>query len=255
MDVELWPVWCALPHSGLAARQFAYSPFVLLLDPSSRPNLVCVKLARLGIAALLTPIAIIAAATPAQAAPPQARSWYITSYSPSWAYDRGCNLGAQDLGDAGKQTHYVVLDFGAMYDAGSDFKFTAFGGPDMTMSQAKDMIVEYSRGYFLCTGSDTTSELFIASGTNNSGGDITYAAGSRLAVLARSAGNQIENAGYDGQVHPIGASDFESWGAGASRATASRNWIDGYNATSQRPLFVNYGWVCRNFCVSRHRLS
>ncbi len=180
-------------------------------------------------------------ATPASAAPASGNSYYVTGYSTSWAYSVGCTLGTADKNLAGTQRHVVVLDFGAMYlSSSSVWMVTAFQGADFSLASARVMVQEFAHGYWVCTGSDTTSTAYVGLGTNNSWGTITASAGAALAVQANTAWNTIQNNGWI-QGFAIGANDFESWNQSSSSATAARAWIDGYNGVSSKPFFVNYG--------------
>lgn len=116
---------------------------------------------------------------------------------------------------------------------------TAFSGPDMTLASAKARVQELSHGYWVCTGSDLTSTVYVGLGANNSAGTINSDAGVALAREARIAWDTMD--GNWPQSHGIGANDFESWGKDSSLSTASKNWIDGYNSYSNKVFFVNYG--------------
>lgn len=193
---------------------------------------------------LVTPLAVLNfTQLPAQAAPLSARTYYVIDFSLQWAYDRGCTAGNADEAEPGTQTRYVLLDFGAMYqDAGGGWNVTAFHGPDFALYKARNMVQEWAKGYYVCTGGDLQSVANVGLGTNNSGGDVTYAAGVELATKAKGAIANLEAEGsYYQQGRPIGASDFEDWDQGSALNTQSRNWIDGYNSVNDKPRFVNYG--------------
>jgi hypothetical protein len=141
---------------------------------------------------------------------------------------------------AGTQRSIAVLDFGAMYySSSSGWMMTAFSGADMTISSARTMVQEFGHGYWVCTGSDVASTVYVGLGTNNSAGTITSSAGLALAQQARTAWDTM-NSNWP-QSHGNGANDFESWGQGSSLSTASKNWIDGYNSYSNKVFLVNYG--------------
>lgn len=119
---------------------------------------------------------------------------------------------------------------------------TAFDGPDLPIYKARNIVQEWAKGYYFGTQSDVQSVAFIGLGTNISGGDITYQAGVQLADAAKDAVTNLKAAGnYYNEGRPVGANDFEDWGKGAWLNTASRNWINGYNSWTGRPIFVNYG--------------
>jgi hypothetical protein len=184
---------------------------------------------------------LVATVVPAYAAaPPNSVSYYVTGYSTSWAYNAGCSLGQLDLNRAGTQRSIAILEFGAMYfSSSSGWMMTAYSGSDMTISSARAMVQEFGHGYWVCTGSDLGSTVYVGLGTNNSAGTITWSAGLALAQEARTAWDTMDSNWP--QSHGMGANDFESWGQGSSLSTASNNWIDGYNSYSNKVFFVNCG--------------
>jgi len=180
--------------------------------------------------------------TSAQAvtAPPTSHSWYVSRYDTTWAYNQGHALGAADLAAAGTQRHIAVLEFGATYLSGSTWYVTAFSGTDFPLTKARTMAEEFAKGYWVGTGSDVTSSLYVAIGTNNSAGTVTSAAGAALARVARTGWATADTNGWT-QAHTIGANDFEAWGHTSSGAAAARSWISGYNSTEGRVFLVNIG--------------
>lgn len=183
---------------------------------------------------------IFSPAAGASAAPLKSNSFYVTSYDLDWAHQKGCHLGETDRDEPGTQRHVAVLDFGALSQVSGGWEVSAFTGASFSVEKARQMVEQFARGYYGCTGTDTTSTLFIGFGTNNSAGTITSAAGKKLANAAIAANDTITQSGWK-QAHAIGANDFEAFGKPASGSTASKAWIDGYNSVSGRPFFVNYG--------------
>lgn len=194
-----------------------------------------------GVTALVSAILTVSSAEPAAAAPPSARSYYVSNYDLNWAYDRGCDAGNADEADSGTQIHYVVLDFGSMYEDNGTWMVSAFSGAAFTQTKARNMVVEWAHGYYVCSGTDHTSTAYVGLGTNNSDGDVTTAAGAHMAVAAQNAIDNATSGGWYGQGRPIAANDFESWGQSSALNTKSRNWISGYNASTPTPIMVNYG--------------
>ena len=183
---------------------------------------------------------LVATAVPAYAAPPNSVSYYVTGYSTSWAYNAGCSLGTLDLNRAGTQRSIAILGFGAMYfSSSSGWMMTAYSGTDMTIASARAMVQEFGHGYWVCTGADVASTVYVGLGTNNSAGTITSSAGLALAKEARTAWDTMDRNWP--QSHGIGANDFESWGKKSILSTESKNWIDGYNSYSNKVFFVNTG--------------
>ncbi len=213
-------------------------------SPPARRRAPRVVIALMGVASVATSLLAFAAA-PASAAPPSARSYYVSGYSLSWAYDRGCDAGTADKNTAGTQTHYVVLDFGSLYkNSVGTWTVSGFGHP-FSLAKARDMVQQWAYGYWTCTGTDTASTAYVGLGTNNSAGEITSAAGLQFANTAQSAVNWAKShpststAAY-AQGRPAGANDFEDFNV-SNLNTKSRNWIDGYNSASSRPMMLNYG--------------
>ncbi len=205
--------------------------------------------ARVVVASVLTSLSLFAVAalddpTPAYAAPPSAKSYYVTGYSTTWAYDQGCALGTQDQNTSGTQKHVAVLDFGKLYlSSSSTWMMGLFQGSDVSLASARLMAEQFARGYWVCTGSDLASTVYVAIGTNNCTGTITSSAGAAMAAQAYAGWQNVQNNGWS-QGFVIGANDFESW-AGANCSTpspaAARAWIDGYNGATNKVFFVNYG--------------
>ncbi|GAA1870694.1 peptidase inhibitor family I36 protein [Myceligenerans crystallogenes] len=177
---------------------------------------------------------------PFVAAPSSRASYYVSIQDTAWAYDTGCSMGRADAGQAGTQTHVVVLAFGkTTLGADGVHRLSYFGGTDRGLGSAGAMAVAMGKGYDACTGADTASRLRVGLGTSNyPGSAVTSAAGADLARAARDAAADL--ASYP-QATVWGANDFEAWGAGSGLNQQSRNWLDGYNAVSGRPPLVNFG--------------
>ena len=149
--------------------------------------------------------------TPAQAAPSSARSFYVYQYALVGRTTEVADAGSGDASEAGAQKHYVVLDFGAMYqNSGGTWMVSAFGGTDFSMSKAREMAEHWAEGYWTCTGGDHTSVAYVGIGTNNSGGDITSAAGAHLASVVTNGNDDLHGTpNYYDQGRIMGADDFE----------------------------------------------
>lgn len=198
-----------------------------------------------GLAALMVfAVGALATPDPAWAAPPYAKSYYVTSYSTSWAYNEGCALGTQDKNTSGTQKHVAVLDFGKLYLSSSGtWMVGLFTGTDVSLASARGMAEQFVKGYWICTEADLSSTVYVAMGTNNCTGTITSSAGAAMAAQAYAGWNNVQNNGWS-QGFVIGANDFESWvGSNCTpvSASAARAWIDGYNGATNKVFFVNYG--------------
>ena len=178
---------------------------------------------------------------PHERVPPVKPSFYITVQDTEWAYEVGCEMGHDDELLAGTQTAVVVLAFGQTEKTkDGDFRLSYFHGPDRPFSHARDMVVAMGRGYDACTGTDTTSRLWIGLGTNNyPDSTVSRGAGAALARAARDASEQLAGSP---QAAAWGANDFEAWGDSPRGLNKrSRNWLKGYNAVPGRPPMVNFG--------------
>ncbi|MGC1376865.1 MAG: hypothetical protein WA821_11600 [Anaerolineales bacterium] len=193
----------------------------------------------------VTPLQITyAAATP----PPYTTSWYMDTPNPTWlpnaAYDKGCALGTHDLNTPGAQDNVVILLFG--YPA---YVNGLFGAMDwdgigsgthvfISATQIKTTIQQFARGYWQCTGpGDTTSQLFLAVGTNNDGGkkSVTYAQGRAWAAMVKNINDWVNAIRYASQIKIRAASDME---LGLNSAKATRAWVDGYGSAYGSGLWL-----------------
>lgn len=114
-----------------------------------------------GLAALMVfAVGALATPDPAWAAPPYAKSYYVTSYSTSWAYNEGCALGTQDKNTSGTQKHVAVLDFGKLYLSSSGtWMVGLFTGTDVSLASARGMAEQFVKGYWICTEADLSSTV------------------------------------------------------------------------------------------------
>lgn len=111
---------------------------------------------------------------------------------------------------------------------------------DKTAAQVRTAAYDFGRGYWLGTQSDSGSTVMIVIGTNNSGGDVTKAAGQAMGSTVAALDSDLNT--YIGQTYAAGGDDFESWGrTSTAYGTAAKAWADGFNVTNGvLPLF-NYG--------------
>jgi hypothetical protein len=183
---------------------------------------------------------IVLSASPASAvtAPPYGISVYVTTNSPTNLYNLGCQMGTVDKNRAGTQATKVALDFGGPTTVNGVQGATLFGGPNSTTSQILAAVKEYAHGYWVCTGSDTTSVAEVAVGTNNStGSSVTTANGTAWANMVNSFGSWLNTVAYGNQVDAAGANDIEP---GFGNPGPARNWVNGY-ASVNNYRYLNYG--------------
>ena len=92
-------------------------------------------------------------------------SFYVETTSTTTLYNLGCNQGHFDANN-GKSNSAVVLDFGAQNSANTGT--TEINGVGISYGTVESLAEQFARGYFICTGADTTSLQSLGVGTNNS---------------------------------------------------------------------------------------
>ncbi len=187
----------------------------------------------------------LAASTP----PPYTTTWYVdisaASSLPTTLYNMGCSLGTHDYNAAGTQDDVVVLLFGkpgyvnGVYGA---YDWTARGSSTtvfLSTAQIAAGLEQFGKGYYTCTLSDRSSQLYIAPGVNNVGSAVTYNHGSAWAKMAVSVQSWISSQGYGSQVNMRSAGDLE---LDFNGPTPTRAWVDGYAASwGSGPFFYDVG--------------
>lgn len=194
-------------------------------------------------------MAAAALAFPLQAAAgssPPATQWsfYIYSTSTTTAYNLGCNQGTSDLNNAIPAT-LVWLDFGNQLPNGSGTE-EVFDQFTFSNAQIESLADEYADGFYYCTGSDTTSHLYLSVGTRNSqdvtGNGTTYGNGQTWSSVVSAVQSHMNSSFcYNGrcksaQTTAWAANDMEpSWNS----ASNTINWANGFGASGG--VYVNYG--------------
>ena len=201
------------------------------------PRMSSVPLRIMAIAGLLlgSLAGSLAATTAAWALPAQPNndySFYVLTTSASTGYNEGCDAGTWDA-NHGDINANVFLDFGGQNSAGNGT--ILINGTGMSDSQVEAYAEQAAVGYYVCTGADTTSTLFLSVGTNNSAYDVSKSGGETWAGVSNAVANYVTaNAG---QVGVWGGDDIEPSFGGASAAIA---WAQGFTASSDS-LFLDYG--------------
>lgn len=160
-----------------------------------------------------------------QAQPHTDWSFYMLSTSTTTAYNLGCNQGHFDASFNPPINSEVVLDFGQHYYG----NVYMLNGQTVTHTQVQQMAEAFAHGYWVCTGSDSTSVLSLGLGINNYGSWVTYANGQTWGndVAAVQASNQTN--GYSSQVGMMGAGDLEP---GWNSFSATQSWVQGFSSVS-----------------------
>ena len=177
-------------------------------------------------------------------APPYTTSWYMNTSNPSGlptdAYNMGCTLGTHDKNTSGTQDNVVVLLFGQpAYSSGYGTYVwgSRGGGPYQFLSTSliANTMEQFGKGYYICTGSDTSSQLYLAAGVNNYGSNVSNAHGSAWATMTTTISSWITTNNYASQVKIRAAADIEPDFGTATNAIA---WVNGYNANYGSGLWL-----------------
>jgi hypothetical protein len=179
-------------------------------------------------------LGLLAPTSAAQAFAKPSTSWsfYISTSDTNSAYNLGCNQGNTDRSTGADSE--VVLDFGGQNSSGSG-TIRISDGATMTYAIIESIAENFARGYWVCTGSNRSTQLFLDLGTNNSAYQVSGAGGASWANAVNATKNYVE-ANF-GQVAVQGANDIEpSWASYPS----TLDWATGFGAHTDR-LYLNYG--------------
>ncbi len=167
-------------------------------------------------------------------------------------YDDGCAQGQRDaaLGVGSG----VFLDFGGEVDGGTQL----IGGQFKSWATIASFVQSFAKGYYVCTGSDTSTVLHIAVGTNNSL-HTSSADGDSWANEMSIIESDIS--GYASQVVIYGASDMEQ---GWATASATITWFQGYESRWPADILelrvslgvsdLGHRWMQQRMDTSQHSL-
>jgi len=153
-------------------------------------------------------------------------------------YDLGCALGTRSKNLAGAQQDVVILHyFRPIRFSDGGYGASLLSGADARTSSIAAAAREFARGYYMCTGTDTTSKLVLAIGTSNDGGEVTAAHGKAWAQMVDSVNDWLNDGGYATQAWAVGASDME---LGFNGPAQTRAWVDGFGSVCC-PQLYDYG--------------
>ncbi len=167
---------------------------------------------------------------------------YTGTGTSSDAYKIGCDQGQMDASTG--DSSLVILDFGGQLSDGSGTLM--INGGTATNSQIRAVAETVSEGYYVCTGADTTTTMYLAIGTNNSNGDVSSSGGNTWFTNVNDIQNSNISKGYYPQVKMRGANDIETWcgtSVGCQPVSAALNWVNGYKAAlgTAGLTFYDYG--------------
>lgn len=210
---------------------------------------------RMVVVASVFATSVVVTATTAQvwASPPPANSWYIRTIDSNTSYTNGCNLGSQVQSLPGTQSPVVFLHFGAPVQlAGGAYGATFYragSGAGYGSLTIIAMAQEFAHGYWICSGSDTSSLLKLAIGTSNDGNLMTNSSlaaahGAAWASFAVTLKNNLANLSASHyQTLVYAESDLEPISLNPDGSTSfhsfadTKPWLDGYNGYSGRLAF------------------
>ncbi|HKU68368.1 MAG TPA: hypothetical protein VJP85_11385 [Candidatus Baltobacteraceae bacterium] len=165
----------------------------------------------------------------AQAAPAATTSRYMATTNRTTLYNEGCSMGTAAL------SGIVILDFGEPYYSGGEGTWT-YGNAFASDSDIVNAAEGFLDGFWNC--SPSAPQLRLAIGTSNYGGHTGNSAGQAWGNAVNSLNSYISTKGYGSQEFARGAIDAEpGWD---TEFTRTSSWIDGYNATTSKPLY-DYG--------------
>lgn len=153
----------------------------------------------------------------------------------------GCELGTRDKNTPGTQDNVVILTFGQPWFQNNTYGAlmwgTGGGTQFISTAQIAEAAKQFGKGYWVCVGSDTASQLYLAIGTSNYGNHVTYTHGQVWAQMVNDVGAWLNANGYSGQVKIRGANDMElDWNS----PSITHAWVNGYASAYQYPLY-NFG--------------
>src|SRR5262249_43557428 len=136
--------------------------------------------------------------------------------------------GKKDKAVGSSKSSRVVIAFGAQK---SDFSGNYLPSSAHFISKAhvEDVSEQFGLGYWVCTGSDTDSVLYLGLSTNNDGSAVNSAAGVAWAKVVNDVTSWIRTHSASSQVIVEGANDIEmSW----SSYSAALAWTNGYQSAT-----------------------
>lgn len=218
-----------------------------IIPPPRVPSTVARTIsATIAVALVIASFASLSTAKPAHAAPAQPPtdwSFYVLDGSYTTIKTLGCNQGKFDASTG--HNSVVVLDFGVQRSDGSGTTAT-FSYNFLSTAAIEQMALWFAAEYYSCTGSDSTTILNLALGTNDSVdyGSATYTTlGKDWANVVSATTSAVASDGYSSQVNIWAANDIETWdnNQGFYIPTGDAyGWVNGYSSLDPAP-YVNYG--------------
>ena len=102
------------------------------------------------------------------------------------------------------------------------------------------MTLAYAHGYYICTGSDTTTVAELAVSTNNSY-SVGSSWGTQWANQVKETAGTVSGTVYHTQVSVVGGNDIETFSKGPGLIQPTIDWMNAYSAVPGRLPVYNYG--------------
>jgi hypothetical protein len=168
------------------------------------------------------------------------RAWYAESFPGesfdaynSWMYQAGFSAGQRSANITSLQATNAVLDFGApaiKHGIAGASGFMNF----LPNSEITSAAVNYASGFTNGLGSNTTQQLVLTLGTNNSSRQVNPQSGKAWAGMIQATNSALAAQGLSRQVSVKGGIDIE---VDFSPPTVAQSWVQGYGSSN----FANYG--------------
>ena len=183
--------------------------------------------------------------------PAYSSSIYMLTVDGTHLYNYGCQLGLKDKALPGVQNTIVILDFGSPVITNNQYGADLFWMAAVNITQIKAAVENFGRGYYLCSDTDQSSQIYVGIGTTNYEYTHSWSTatarghGLAWAQMVNDVNYWLVTNGYSSQVHAVGAVDIElSW----SSVAFARAWIDGYDAVN---LYDYYDFGTAEGCATR----
>lgn len=184
-------------------------------------------------------------------APSYSTSIYMLSVDSKKMYNLGCQVGTIDRNFAGSRDTVVILDFGSPKRINNEYGTDLFWMGPVTISQIKGAVQNFGRGYYVCSDTDRSSQIYVGIGTTNYGSllssstDVAFAHGAAWAQMVNDVNSWLKASGFAAQVHAVGANDIELSWAGP---VISKAWVNGYDSVN---LYDYYDFGTLDGCAIR----
>lgn len=188
-------------------------------------------------------------------------SRYMEASSFPYSYNYGCEIGFRDNQLPGYQDSVVILAYGQPWFEDNKYGTWAFDG-FVDTTEIAESAKQFAKGYWECSGSDTTSQIDIAIGTSNfakyeygvctSGSwfcttSRAYNHGEEWVKMVEGVYDWVIKQGYASQITISGANDIEP---GWNTPEISKAWADGFD-DHDKGIYIFYNFGSCDNCPTR----